>query len=115
MLRMRPSLKHGEVRALDRAVDAVGTEAPREADMVAVTIGFADQLEFEIRKTLLHARDQRVNAVMAVAAHQGVDITGVFGPVLAKNLAAAGGGAFVPQIDIAAGNRLCVGHGALLR
>ena len=30
--------------------------------------GLADQLEAEIRKSLLHARDQRVDAVMAVGA-----------------------------------------------
>jgi hypothetical protein len=59
--------EYGEIRTLDRAVDAVGAESPGEADMVAKAIGLADQLEFEIRKALLHAGDERVDAVMAVA------------------------------------------------
>jgi hypothetical protein len=42
--------------------------------VVAVAVGLADQLESEIRKTLLHAGDQRVDAVKAVAAHQRLDI-----------------------------------------
>src|SRR5882762_3083243 len=33
-------LQHGEVGALDRAVDAVGAETPGEADVVAIAIGF---------------------------------------------------------------------------
>src|SRR5207245_2317014 len=32
-------LQHGKIRPLDRAVDAVGAEAPAEADMVAVAVG----------------------------------------------------------------------------
>ena len=81
MLRIRPSLKHREVRALDRAVGAVGAESPGEADVVAISVGLADQLKPEIRKALLHAGDQRVDAVMAVAAHQRVDIFRIVGPV----------------------------------
>ena len=99
-------LQHGEIRALDRAVDAVGAEPPGEADMIAKAVGLADQLEFEIRKSLLHAGDQRVDAVMAVARHQRVDISGVAGPVRRQHLAAAARRALVPQIDIADGNGL---------
>src|SRR5258707_1196660 len=83
--------------------------------MVAVTIGLADQRELEIRKALLDACDQCVDAIVAVAAHQGIDIAGVGGPVRGEDLAAAGRGALVPQIDVTAGDGLDVGHGALLR
>src|SRR5437588_320926 len=38
--------EHGEIRAFDRAVGAVGTEAPGEADVIAKAVGLADQLEF---------------------------------------------------------------------
>src|SRR5579871_1178837 len=58
-------LQHGKIRALDRAVSAVGSETPRKAQVVAMAIRLADQREFEVRKFLLHARDQRVDAVMA--------------------------------------------------
>ena len=75
MLRMRPSAEHGEIGALDRAVGAIGAEPPRKADVVAKTVGFADQLEFEIRKALLHARYQRVDAVMAITGHQRIDVS----------------------------------------
>src|SRR5205814_1955567 len=107
--------QHGEVRALDRAVAAVGSEAPGEADVVAKAVGLADQAEFEIRKALLHARDQRVDAVMAVARHQRVDISGIAGPVLAEDFAPAAWSPLVPQIDVAAGDLVDVGHRALLR
>src|SRR5215217_7327199 len=55
--------QHGKIRSLDRAVAAVGPQPPREADVVAKAVGFADQAEFEIRKALLHAGDKRVDAV----------------------------------------------------
>ena len=61
--------------------DTVGPKAPGKPDVVAIPIGFADQLELEVRKTLLHAGDQCVDAVKAVAVHQGVDIFRVGGPV----------------------------------
>src|SRR6185436_13556506 len=44
-----PVLEHGEIGALDRAVGAIRPEPPGKADMVAKTVGFADQFEFEIR------------------------------------------------------------------
>src|SRR6266436_7562505 len=100
----------GEIRALDRAVGALRAKSPGEADVVAKAVGLADQLEPEIRKALLHSGDQSVDAVMAVAAHQRVDIFRIFGPMLAKHLAPAARRAFVPKIDIAAGNRSDVGH-----
>src|ERR1700722_19606622 len=78
--------------------------------MVAISVGLADQLKPEIRKALLHAGDQGVDAVMAVAAHQGVDVSGVAGPVRGQHLAPAAWRSFVPQLDIAAGNGVDVGH-----
>src|ERR1700729_1341911 len=78
--------------------------------MVAISVGLADQLKPEIRKALLHAGDQRVNAVMAVAAHQGVDVSGIAGPVRRQHLAPAARRSLVPQLDIAAGNGVDVGH-----
>jgi hypothetical protein len=57
----------GEIGALDRAVGAVGTEAPRETDVLAKSVCFAEQPKPEIRKALLHACDQRIDAVMAIA------------------------------------------------
>src|SRR6266581_1393928 len=75
-----PLLQHGEIRALDRAVDAIRAKAPGETDVVAIAIGLADQPEFEIRKALLDAGDQCVDTVKAVAAHQRVDIFRVGGP-----------------------------------
>src|ERR1700682_492564 len=62
-----PILEDREIRALDRAVDAVGAKPPGEADVVAISVGLADQPEFEIGKALLHAGNQGVDAVMAVA------------------------------------------------
>src|SRR4051794_20394880 len=108
-------LQHGEIRALDRAVDALGTKAPTEADMVAVAVGLADQLELEIGKALLHACDQRIDAVMAVALHQGIDIARIRRPVLAQQFASAAGCTLVPEIDVAAGDGDGVGHCRLLR
>src|SRR6266536_235065 len=64
-----PVLQHGEIGALDRAVGAVRAEPPGEADVVAEPVGLADQLELEVRKFLLHACYQRLDAVMAVARH----------------------------------------------
>src|SRR6202790_482278 len=92
-----------------------GPEAPGEADMFAETVGLAEQGKTEIRKALLHAFDQRVDAVMAIARHQRVDIFCVLGPMLTEDLAPAAWRPFVPQIDIAAGNRVDVGHCSLLR
>jgi hypothetical protein len=99
-----------KIRALDRSVGAVGAEAPGEADVVAKTVGAAEQLKPEIRKTLLHAGDQGVDAVVTVAAHQGVDVAGTAGPVFAEDGAAAARRPLVPQLDIAAGNGIDVGH-----
>src|ERR1700683_4212803 len=78
--------------------------------MVAISAGLADQLKPEIRKALLHAGDQGVDAVMAVAAHQGVDVPGIAGPVRGQHLAPAARRSLVPQGDIAAGNGIDVGH-----
>src|SRR5436309_5211196 len=78
-----------EIRALDRAVGALGAQSPGEADVVAEPVGLADQLEAEIRKALLHAGDQRVDAVMAIARHQRVDIFRILGPMFLKHLAPA--------------------------
>src|SRR5713226_7629220 len=102
-----------EIGALDRAVGALRAQPPGEADVVAEAVGLADELKPEIRKALLHAGDQCVNAVMAIPAHQRVDIFRVFGPMLAEDLAPAARRALVPQVDIAAGNRIDVGHFAL--
>src|SRR5262249_6240455 len=55
-------------------------------------------------------RDQRIDAVMAVARHQRVDVFCVSGPVRGEHLAAAVWGALVPQFNIAVGNLLDVGH-----
>ncbi|HWX28472.1 MAG TPA: hypothetical protein VNZ53_13680 [Steroidobacteraceae bacterium] len=49
--------------------------------MVAISIGLADQLEPENRKTLLDAGDQCVDAVKAAAAHQRTDIFRIRRPV----------------------------------
>src|ERR1700680_1260063 len=92
-----------------------GPEAPGEADMFAETVGLAEQGKTEIRKALLHAFDQRGDAIMAVARHQRVDIFCVAGPMLTEDLAPAAWRPFIPQIDIAAGNRVDVGHCSLLR
>src|SRR6202021_1308390 len=78
--------------------------------MIAISVGLADQLKPEIRKALLHAGDQGVDAVMAVAAHQGVDVFRIAGPVRGQHLAPAAWRSLVPQIDIAAGNGIDVGH-----
>src|SRR5580698_9074182 len=78
--------------------------------MIAISVGLADQLKPEIRKALLHAGDQGVDAVMAVAAHQGVDVSGIAGPVRGQHLAPAAWRSLVPQLDIAAGNGVDVGH-----
>src|ERR1700716_451037 len=56
-----------EIGALDRAVDALRAQSPREPDVVAKTVGLAEQPKPEIRKALLHAGDQRINAVVAIA------------------------------------------------
>jgi hypothetical protein len=50
--------------------------------VVAKAVGLADQVKAEIRKALLHPGDQRIDAVMAVAPHQGVDIFRILGPML---------------------------------
>jgi len=71
-------------------------------------------LKRKSRKALLHPRDQRVDAVMAVTRHQRVDIPGVAGPVRREHFAAAAGRPLVPQVDIVAGNRVDIGHVALL-
>src|SRR5690606_24316682 len=81
------AVQHGEVGALDRTVGAIGAETPREADVVAVAVGLADQGEAEIRKALLHAGYQRVDALMAVAGHQRIDIAGIGGPVAGEQVA----------------------------
>src|SRR5437868_7819264 len=107
--------EHGEIRALDRAVAVVGAQPPGEPDVVAEAVGLADQPELEIRKALLHAGDERIDAVMPVARHQRIDIAGVAGPVLAEDFAAAAWCPLVPQIDVAAGDLVDVGHRALLR
>src|SRR6266576_2747672 len=99
----------GEIRALDRAVGALRAKSPGEADMVAEAVGLADEVEPEIRKALLHPGDQCVNAVVAFACHQRVDVFRILGPMFLKQLAPAARRALVPQIDIAAGNRIDVG------
>src|ERR1700704_7192719 len=70
-----------EIGALDRAVDALRAQSPREPDVVAKAVGLAEQPKPEIRKALLHAGDQRVDAVMILAAHQGIDVLCVLGPM----------------------------------
>src|SRR3979411_2249652 len=102
-----------EIRAFDRAVDALRAESPREADVGAVSVGLADEPKPEIREALLHAGDQRINAVMAIAAHQRVDIFRIISPMLAEDLAPAAWPSLVPQIYIAAGNSINVGHFSL--
>src|SRR2546430_14131486 len=99
-----------EIGALDRTVGALRAQSPGKADVVAEAVGLADKLEPEIRKALLHPGDQSVDAVMAVAAHQGVDIFRIFGPMFLKHIAPAARRALVPQLDVAAGDRIDVGH-----
>src|SRR5436305_13245770 len=48
--------EHGEIRALDRAVAAIGPQTPGEADGVAKTARLAGQGEPETRKAPLHVR-----------------------------------------------------------
>jgi hypothetical protein len=60
-------------------------------------------LNSEIRKALLHSGNQCVNTVVAVAAHQAVDVFRIVSPMLAQDLAPAAWRSLVPQIDIAAG------------
>src|SRR4029079_14051624 len=115
MLRMRPSLSRAKSVPLIGLSPPSGTEPPGEADVIAKTVGLADQREPEIRKALLHARDQRVDAVVAVAAHQGIDISCVRRPVCGEHLAPALCCALVPQIDIAVSDSRVIGHVALLR
>ena len=57
----------GEIRAFYRAVGTLRAKPPGEADMVAKAVGLADQLKPEIRKALLHAGNQLVDAVVAFA------------------------------------------------
>src|ERR1700686_1880999 len=78
--------------------------------MLAESVGLADELKPEIRKLRLHARYQRVDAVVAVAAHQRIDVFRIAGPMLAEHRAPAVRRPLVPQIDIAAGNGIDVGH-----
>src|SRR4051794_10650381 len=101
---------HREVRALDRAVDAFGTEPPGEAQIVAVTVRLAEQREAEFREALLHASDHRINAVVTVSAHQRIDVARVAGPVRRQNGTAAVRGLFVPQVDVAGGDGFGFGH-----
>ena len=102
-----PVANDGKIRTLDRTVGALGTQSPGKTDVVAITIGLADQLKPEIRKALLHAGDQRVDTVVAVAAHQRVDVFRIIRPVRGQHFAAATGLTFVPQFDIDSGWQLC--------
>src|SRR4051794_26960245 len=77
--------QHHEIRPLDRAVNTLGAETPREADLVAIAVRLADQCEAEIRKALLHAGDHGLDAVVPVAAHQRIDIACIAGPVGSEN------------------------------
>ena len=115
MLLMRPYFSTAKSVPLIGLSTPSGPSPPGEADVVAEPVRLADQLEPEIRKLLLHARDQRVDAVMAIAGHQRVDISGVAGPVRGQHLAAAASRALIPQIDVADGNGGVVDHDALLR
>src|ERR1700757_1496353 len=103
-------LQQGEVSALDRCVGAVRPESPGEADVIAIAVDLADQLEAEIGKALLHAGDQCVDAVVTVAAHQGIDIIRVRRPVGRQHLAAAAWQLLVPELDIAARDSVDIGH-----
>jgi hypothetical protein len=44
-----------KIRALDRAIDALRSQAPGKTDMVAESVGLTEQLKPEIREALLHA------------------------------------------------------------
>src|SRR5574337_195919 len=79
--------------------------------MLAVAVGRAAQREAEAREALMHCGDQRVDLRMAGAAHQRVDITRVFGPVVGQNRAAARGVGLVPGLQVGGRDDGCVGHG----
>ena len=83
--------------------------------MLVIAIGLADQLEFELGEAPLHAGDQRVDAVMAVAARQGIDVARIGRPVLAEQFAPTARRALVPEIDVAAGEGDVVGNDGFLR
>src|SRR4051812_14999720 len=104
----------GEVGALDRAVDIVGTKPPAETEAVAVAIGIAYQAKTEIGEAGLHPVDQRLHTVMPVAAHQRIDIDGILGPVGREQLAPSVGYALIPQRNVVRCDRVHVGHDALL-
>ena len=110
MLRIRPSFTTA------KSVPLIGLSAPsgpspqEKRTWSPKPLGCADQLKPEIRKALLHAGDQRVDAVMAIAAHQGVDVSRIAGPVRGKHFAPAAWRSLVPQLDIAVGNGIDVGH-----
>src|SRR4051812_2957098 len=87
---------HGEVRPLDRAVDTFGTKAPREAKVVAISVRLADQRKAEFGEALLDAGNHGVDAIMAIAAHQRIDVSGIGRPVGGKQFAATVRGFFVP-------------------
>ena len=59
MLRMRPSLSTAKSVPLIGLSALSGPSPQEKRSVVAKTVGFADQPEFEIRKALLHACDQR--------------------------------------------------------
>jgi 2,4-dienoyl-CoA reductase-like NADH-dependent reductase (Old Yellow Enzyme family) len=101
---------HGKVCSLDRAVDAVGAKAPREADVIAIAVRLAEQREAEFGEALLDAGDHGVDAVMTIATHQRIDVFRIAGPVGREDVAAAVRGFFIPQIDVARGNRMGVGQ-----
>jgi hypothetical protein len=106
MLRIRPSFITAKSVPLIGLSVPSGPRPQEKRTVVAVAVRLADQLEFEIRETLLHAGHQRVDAVQPLAAHQRIDVFRIRRPVLAKDFAATARRPLVPRIDIVAGNRV---------
>src|SRR5450631_4765889 len=70
----------------------------------------ADECKAKAREALVHTGDQAVDLLEPVAAHQRIDVAGVAGPALAKELPPKLGVGFVPCLQIVAGDGGSVWH-----
>ncbi|SPA39588.1 hypothetical protein CBM2606_A30427 [Cupriavidus taiwanensis] len=113
----------GKVGADHQRGFAGGAQLPGKAQVLPVRIDRAHAGKAETRKLRLHRGDHRVDAGMAVAPHQRIDIASRFRPRRRDQLAPARGIGLVPGCEVAVGKRGGVfslrglgdsGHGILL-